>query len=165
MWIMTPSGFFSAVQHNDDPTLLVVRTRDHSDAETLLGFYVAHRTSLLNQAERAAAAGQPFPMPEMPEPAIVQYDHADYPWRVITPKDVWGRFVAMQAMTIDYGNFKDAVKERQGADRARVYSAVWSDLLALEDLDPMGRERTAWEPDDDLEVWENTFGTKWGDRS
>ena len=35
---------------------------------------------------------------------------------------------------IDYGNFKNAVAERQGRERAAIYGDVWVDLRRLEEL-------------------------------
>lgn len=154
MWTATTRGFFSAVQHRDDPSLLVVRTRDHSDAQTLVAWYAAWQTDMAKIAH--ALSGKPAPV-EGPAPAITTYEWSDYPWRVIMPRSAWGAFMAETVEDLDYGNFKDAVKHEQGADRAGVYTRVWSALLALEDLDPMGRrpkvqEDEPWDLYDDWEA-------------
>lgn len=146
MWNATTRGFFSAVQHRDDTDLLVVRTRDHGDAETLVAWYATWKDDL------AVFNGNTQDL--LPVPAITTYEWSDYPWRVIMPRTAWGAFLAETVEDLDYGNFKDAVKAQQGADRAQVYSGVWSVLLRLEDLDPKGR-RTA--PIEDDEPWDSYY--------
>lgn len=147
MWTMTTRGFFSAVQHRDDADLLVVRTRDHSDAEHLNDWYQDWLNELAAIDTLEAVA-----MMAVASPEVVQYPHADYPWRVILPRTAYGAFMAEAVEDLDYGNFKDAVKTTQGPDRAQVYGSVWAALLRLETLDPMGRDaETPWAPEDDLE--------------
>lgn len=138
MWTATTRGFFSAVQHRDDTDLLVVRTRDHGDAETLVAWYAAWQADMATISAALNPDTAPAPL-EGPRPAITTYEWSDYPWRVIMPRSAWGAFLAETVEDLDYGNFKDAVKHEQGADRAGVYTKVWSALLSLEDLDPMGR--------------------------
>jgi hypothetical protein len=155
MWTATTRGFFSAVQHRDDQGLLVIRTRVKADAAHLETWYAAWRASL--------EALDPSATDGLPTPQIVAYAVSDYPWRVIVPRSAWGAFLAETVEDLDYGNFKDAVKDTQGTDRAQVYSSVWAALLRLEDLDP-DSERRGWydetdEPwwmyDDDAEVTED----------
>lgn len=137
MWTATTRGFFSAVQHRDDPSLLVVRTRDHSDAQTLAAWYADWQSDMTKISAALNPDAAPSP-PEGPRPAITAYEFSDYLWRVILPRSAWGAFLAETVEGLHYGNFKYAVRCEQGADRAEVYSRVWSVLLALEDLDPMG---------------------------
>ena len=40
--------------------------------------------------------------------------------------------VVAAAKAIDYPNFKAAIAERQGADRAHVYGAVWAAMFAFQ---------------------------------
>lgn len=150
MWTMTPRGFFSAVQHRDDPTLLVVRTRDQSDAYHLRDWYEGWRNVLA-----AVVAMKPADLAS-PEPAVVAYPVSDYPWRVILPRTAYGAFMAESVEDLDYGNFKDAVKKVQGPERANVYTSVWSALLRLEDLDPNGRRPKALDDSDwgPYDTWE-----------
>ena len=144
MWIATTRGFFSAVQHRDDASLLVVRTRHHADALALESWYAQWLTDM------DALDAPPAVRKGLPVPAIVSYERSDYPWRVILPRTAWAAFLAESVEDLDYGNFKAAVADRQGPEREHVYHAVWAALLRLEDLDPMGR---APEPMPDDEAW------------
>lgn len=112
MWIATASGFYSAVEHRTDTSLLTVRCRHLADAKVLSEFL----------AEQGVTA----------EP--VAYAAADYPWRVFTPRTHFAAFLAREALAIDYGNFKEAVTARQGRERHDVYSSVWAVLLRIEKL-------------------------------
>lgn len=135
MWIASTTGFLSAVQHRDDPRLLVVRARVKADLEPLRAF--------VDRAEGAP-------------PEVLSYQFSDYPWRVIAHRALVAAFVAEAVQAIDYGNYKDAVAERQGKPRAAVYGRVWGAMLDLERLDPDRRPlptREPWyddEPADDV---------------
>lgn len=135
MWTITKTGFYSAVQHNTDTQLVVVRTRVKADAVVLRGWY---KTWLKD-------AGKGWP-----KPRVTSYQRSDYPWRVIMPRAAWADYLATAALDIDYGNFKSKVAAVQGAERAHVYSKVWSALIDLEENDrvkPAGHQPTwAWAP-------------------
>lgn len=154
MWTMTTAGFFSAVQHRDDPTLLVVRTRDRGDADRLCEWYALWAQQLVDLRLRL---GQEH-VPDLPDAAVTAYERSDYPWRVIMPRAAYGAFMAEAVEDLDYGNFKDAVKANQGEGRAGVYMGVWSTLLRLEDLDPEGRpapEVPDWVDSEDEAPWDD----------
>lgn len=105
MWVFTTDGFFSAVQKPGDPNVLTVRSRTREDAEDL--------------AERFGLTVQHTP-------------DGDYAYRVVVPRAKFAEYVAEAARGIDYSNFKDAVAERQGHDRARIYADVWAAVLRLQ---------------------------------
>lgn len=105
MWLMTTRGFYSAVQHREDPTKILVRARCEEDIRAL---------SDLIDAE-------PFPL-----------TRSDYEWRLECSLAEWTFAVCSMSLEIDYPNFKNAVKARQGSKRSGVYMKVWSALLALE---------------------------------
>jgi len=110
MWLMTDIGFYSAVEHRDDDTLVMVRARARADLERLI--------ELL---ERDTA------------PEIIEgIKGADYPARIVLAKAEWAKVVERLAWDIDYDNFKNAVGQRCGYERAGTYSAVWGRLLAIE---------------------------------
>lgn len=106
MWLITTQGFYSAVAHHDDPSRLVVRARAREDLEALSA--------------------------QIPGLEIIEGAGTDYRWRVIVTRDEWVAACAALAESIDYGNFKDAVDERQGGFRHDVYARVWSVLHALQ---------------------------------
>lgn len=118
MWMMTPRGFYSAVQKRADhgTPYLTVRARSKKDLENL--------------ADLLPADAKPYR----------EERWTDYPWRVRVTVGDWTKVCAILATEIDYDNFKDAVKDRQGKARANVYSRVWSALLSIE------RERSAKVP-------------------
>lgn len=114
MWIITQTGFLSAVQATDDPTTLVVRARVRADLKPLQD---------MHQAIHHTTAG------------VVTYEQSDYPYRILTSRQVLSRFLHEQVEALDYGNFKGRVGQAQGWERASVYHDVWEDLLALEELE------------------------------
>lgn len=130
LWIITTHGMFSAVQHKTDPNFLVVRSRVKADALHLAQF-------VLDVGDSEAPEAKDL---------LVTYEHSDYPWRVIMYRDTFASFLATQVHQdlLNYGNFKDAVKARQGAQRAATYSKVWTALLALQDNDPDRTRRSPW---------------------
>lgn len=106
MWLITTQGFYSAVEDNrPDSDLLKIRARVKGDLENL-------RT-------------------QIPNLEIVEGGGTDYPFRAYVTKIEWERAVAELAAAIDYGNFKDEVKKKQGAKRARVYEDIWVVLYGL----------------------------------
>lgn len=109
MWMMTTRGFYSAVQKREDraPGMVTVRARSKKDLDNL--------SDLLPGVK----------------PYAVKF--SDYPWRIRIPHSDWARVCAVLALEIDYSNFKDEVKIRQGAARAGVYGRIWGVLLALEE--------------------------------
>lgn len=106
MWIFTTSGFLSVVAHHDRPGDLLVRARVLADLQAF-----------------CAATDAPAP---------IETPSRDYRWRTIAPAAVFATYLAGQAEAIDYGNFKNAVAARQGADRAHRYHDVWDTMYELQ---------------------------------
>lgn len=104
MWVLTTRGFFSAVGHRDHPDVLIVRARAREDVEALC----------------ADLGTEPVESPD-----------ADYPYRTVVGKQTFADWLRDQTVAIDYPNFKDAVADRQGLERASVYSQVWAALRQL----------------------------------
>ena len=98
MWLFCKSGFFSAVRHNAKPGVIHLRARFKGDLERLL-----------------AAHGVRAKITETPL--------RDYRFRADIKKADWTRIVAAEADAIDYCNFKNAVHDGTGRDRA--YLDVW----------------------------------------
>jgi|APGre2960657404_1045060.scaffolds.fasta_scaffold02862_11 hypothetical protein len=111
MWTTTQHGYFSAVAHRDDPkgSTVLVRARDADD--------------LRRVRDAGYETGR-----------IHAMTSADYPYRVFMDKAEWGRYLADQAMAIDYTNFKTRIGNLD-AKRAHVYMKVWSALQHIEDDD------------------------------
>jgi hypothetical protein len=110
MWVLTTCGFFSVVESREDRSVLQVRGRCRADLE-------AFRERYLGDAARE----------------IFELPGRDYEYRIYAGHDEVASAMAAATRDIDYGNFKDAVKERQGAKRAGVYSRVWGDLVGVSD--------------------------------
>lgn len=121
MWLMTTRGFYSAVQHRDEPTKVLVRARCEEDIRNLADLIDA----------------EPYPL-----------SRSDYEWRLECQLAEWTKAVALMTMEIDYPNFKNAVKKKQGQKRADIYMRVWSALLSLEPK----RKSKWWRKDEDVEA-------------
>ena len=108
MWVMTTDGFFSAVQHRDEPNILLIRARSRADLENL--------------ADRIG----------LDESKIVVDTKADYLFRVFVPRQAWITYLTSASEDLDYPNFKSAVGATN-PERAYLYHDVWHTLLQIED--------------------------------
>lgn len=142
MWILTPRGFYSVVEHREHPGLVIVRARARADLENL--------DDLWCELQEGRTV-RPLDIEQTPK--------ADYPYRTQVAKSEWASMTAAMAREIDYPNFKDAVK-KVNADRATfVYMAVWSALRRIE------QEEFDWDADepvdhqlnidDPLDLWDD----------
>ncbi|MDD4931635.1 MAG: hypothetical protein PHG66_05850 [Candidatus Colwellbacteria bacterium] len=95
MWVFTKEGFFSAVQHRNDPTKVVVRTRFADDLYKVF-------PGLSNQ--------------------IKYTPEADYPYRITLPKSTWALYLDTRAYDIDYTNFKASLTDDARHD---CYLKIW----------------------------------------
>lgn len=120
MWILAARGFYSVVQKPENVANgeVSVRARVRADLEALAEF-----------------------LPTMGN--IIESDDSDYRFRAIAAKDDFAAAAAAMVRDIDYDNFKSVVAERQGQERADVYSGVWLDLLTLQKDDA---EDEAYQP-------------------
>jgi hypothetical protein len=109
MWIFTTTGYLSVVESQNDNTALIVRARVKGDLEAFVEKYVSG-----------------------PNARITFHLHNDYPFRLTIAKADFARAIASAVMDIDYETFKVAVAERQGMDRARIYTGIWGRLWGLE---------------------------------
>lgn len=110
MWLITPLGFFSVVRKPTDikDKTLTVRARVRRDLEALKAQY-------------------------LPELGSVQESKVnDYRYRAVAPRAAVAAAMARLIEEVDYANFKDEVKKRQGADRAHLYHDVWDVLYGLQ---------------------------------
>jgi len=107
MWLMSTAGFYSVVEHRRDPGRLIVRARTESDIEALREW--------ISGVEPYSDGG------------------ADYHWRAVVTRAEWVAAVAQMIVEIDYPNFKTAVAQRQGSERAGLYGEVWRILYGLQE--------------------------------
>lgn len=105
MWTITRSGFYSTVQLETDPGLLVVRCRRRADMEAFARF--ANTELIVFSRDR------------------------DYPYRVVVRHELWASFLAREALAIDYSNFKDEIALEDPA-RSWILGDVWATLMRLE---------------------------------
>ena len=107
MWLMTTDGFFSAVQHRDEPDTLLIRARSKGDLENL-------KKRLRSQDSKIFSTGS-----------------ADYPFRIFLNRQEWIDYLILAAEDLTYDNFKSAVG-RTNPERAYIYHDVWADLQEIE---------------------------------
>jgi hypothetical protein len=109
MWVFTLDGFFSVVQKgwDKDTDTVQVRGRNRVDLERFV-----QRMNLQDK--------------------VIETPKADYPFRVVTTRQVWGKYLDKMASMIAYENFKHEVEVQDGASRADIYLRVWSELRKLE---------------------------------
>lgn len=112
MWIFTKCGFFSAVRHNSDKTLMHVRARFKGDLERLMKFAYSHKDL------------KPIISPTRPR--ISATPNADYAYRMDLPVEDFAAILAAVAIDVNYTNFKSAVHD--GTERDATYMRVWSTM-------------------------------------
>ena len=98
MWLFSKSGFFSAVQHKDNPGIIHVRARFNGDLERLCRTYGI-------------------------EENVIHTPHNDYPFRMDFQRQKWAEIVQMEAAGIDYENFKGMAHD--GTSRDDAYMGCW----------------------------------------
>jgi hypothetical protein len=109
MWVFTQDGFYSAVQHREEPFYVMVRGRDEESLQRL-----------------AAAL-------DLPADAVFTDWPSDYPYRIELHKDQWSDFLTTAVRDLDYENFKDRLRTSRGKPFANVAGDVW---LVLHKLTP-----------------------------
>jgi len=124
MWTMTPSGFTSAVEHREDPSLLVVRSRDQASLLQLA-------SDLGHQSESEVTK---FP--------------SDYPFRIVATKAEYAKWTHDQVLAIDYDNFKSKAARVRGGIYVEFLHRVWSAGLSLTDAQTREANDSAWDERD-----------------
>ncbi|MFM0647964.1 hypothetical protein PQR14_26910 [Paraburkholderia bryophila] len=105
MWICANNAFLSIVNSNQDPTVLMVRARRQGDIEETFG----------------------------PDTKVTTLPGRDYQFRAFIRRDIVGNVIAQSLMEIDYGNFKNSVKDRYLHD---AYANVWGIMADLQEIPP-----------------------------
>jgi len=81
MWVYLNNGFFSIVDHRDQPEMLLVRARAQGDIARVFGI------------EEQETPG------------------ADYRYRAVIPRNAVANILAAEIKRIDYPNFKDSIND------------------------------------------------------
>lgn len=109
-------GYYSAVQHRDDKSLVMIRARAKDHAQRLLDFF-----------EKDKCGGPAPEMKETPPPA-------DYRWRITLTKIQWSNFVAFAALEINYDNFKNEAHKRKNPEGyCSALHKVWDEMMKVQD--------------------------------
>ena len=123
MWLFTPDGFFSAVQHKDDPNRIMIRTRSRIHAQHLVD---------------ACPEGSKPPLVETPPPA-------DYRYRVTVSREMWIYLVGKFAADISYVNYKnEASKRKHPSGFMSALHSIWSKLLGFQDSMHADSKKGRW---------------------
>jgi hypothetical protein len=100
MWIMTPFGFYSAVQkHGTD--FITIRARVGGDLTLLKEKYMPELS-----AEKAGGG-------------------TDYQYRATISKEAFAEGMKKLALDVNYDNFKSETARVSGYPRANVYHDIW----------------------------------------
>lgn len=108
MWLFTRDGFYSVV-HDDycNEGELMIRARVIEDLERLLG--------------KLAIAAE-----------ILVINNADYRYRVKLKSGQWTKYVAAEAASIDYPNFKNILSTDE-YERASAYMKCWEAMYLFQE--------------------------------
>lgn len=101
MWIFTKKGFYSVVRDRGNPEFLCVRARVAGDIEALL-----------------------------PRSRVQENRITDYRFRARVPSPWLKEAMEEEIDWIDYGNFKDSVRDPR---RLRTYGAVWTEMADMQE--------------------------------
>lgn len=107
MWICANNAFLSIVNSDQDPTVLMVRARRKGDIEATFG----------------------------PETEVTTIPGRDYQFRAFIKRERVGHVIAQALVDINYGNFKNSVKDHHLHD---AYAEVWGVMAGLQEIRPYG---------------------------
>ena len=111
MWLCTNQGFLSIVADPADTKLLLVRARRKGDIESLF-----------------------------PDADVRRTPGRDYLYRASIDRGIVPLVAAMALLKIDYGNFKNSVKDR---NLHHAYAEVWQVMSELQAVKPYGKDSAA----------------------
>jgi hypothetical protein len=109
MWLCLNNAFLSIVSTPNESATLTVRARRKGDIEAVFGENVE----------------------------VVTLPHRDYQFRAVLARGVVSDAIATAMFHIDYGNFKDSVKDAPLHD---AYFKVWHVMADLQEIPPYGSE-------------------------
>jgi hypothetical protein len=112
MWLSLSKGFLSVVVTKQDPNMVMVRARRKEHLES---YFSTHN--------------------------IVVTKSADYPFRVICSKAALTAVLVRYIDSMDYGNFKNSVKDQKLHD---AYMDTWTRMTKLEEVPHWQRQQEGW---------------------
>lgn len=104
MWVFSEVGFFSVVEDWEDESMVYVRARWRKDLEKLKKLIRKECSFWVDR--------------------IKQTPGRDYHFRLHMNKRDWASVLSRLGESIDYGNFKGAILDRD-PERERAYMRVW----------------------------------------
>lgn len=107
MWIFSQYGFYSVVQHRDDPERFLVRARVANDLTNLmvLGHFLRE---------------------------IETRPNANYPYRFILSRQEWEQIAHLLVQNVDYPNFEERIHQLPDqSTKKRAYGEIWNSLAKL----------------------------------
>ncbi len=124
MWVYSREGFFSVSKDRyckEDE--VVVRARIKQDLLNLRIMLAKKFNSLgQNRFGKAIAAAK-----------IMEFDHADYRYRIIIKHDFWTVYAREAAMDIDYPTVKDHIVYDHAVGRTSAYYSCWNAMHYLQE--------------------------------
>lgn len=107
-WIFTKEGFFSLVQHRDDPDVLMVRARVESDLYDLAKFVDV-------------------------SPKVIETKSGDYRWRMDFKREVLANALYASVMDIDYTTSVKTALDKGEPKRHSAMMGVWTAMMRLQE--------------------------------
>lgn len=109
MWLFTRYGFFSVVQHKNNPDLVVIRARERGDIEWAANFVNEGRLPI-----------------DIPDCQVEGTPLNDYRFRIIVERDEFQDLLDHLAEEMNYVNFRDTINGDPVRDNA--YTEVWQTM-------------------------------------
>jgi len=109
MWIFTVDGYYSAVQDKDDPSRIMVRSRQKSDLQTLIARLNSEDLDLLVSTD------------------------SDYAFRIFIPRALWIGYLESSGQELNYTNFKARAIAHGDHSRSDTYHNIWRELKKWQD--------------------------------
>ena len=103
MWLFTPQGFISAVENRDNPETIMIRAQDPDHLRAMF-----------------------------PSETITETTGSDYPARIFMDRYKFAAWLTVQAVDIDYDNFKGAIPH----DATIYHDACFGVWEQMQTLDP-----------------------------
>jgi hypothetical protein len=110
MWIFTIDGFFSVVEHKDQPAFsMMIKARNRAHLEAVASWLEEHEDYRAH---------------------IVENDQWDFVVRMSVPKESWVNYLAARTMEINYsGNVKGNIMENTDPELGNAMFDIWETML------------------------------------